>query len=117
MNLSYEQIQVGIVQLPLVEQQRLLAELKERVSGFAPHITNGHSPKLEWPDPAPNDSWLALHADEYRGQWVALYQGKLIAHGNDSAALAQAVKASGAAIPLVVFIEPVTDAPAFEGWL
>jgi hypothetical protein len=120
MNLSYEQIQGAIVQLPLYEQQRLLNELGERLAGAHPvgiPMTNGQQSDFDWPAPEPNDDWLIQNADKYRGQWVALYNGELIAHGNDSQVFAQAVKASGVQVPLIVFIEPPSAAPEFIGWL
>jgi len=120
MSLSYEQIQGAIVQLPLSEQQRLLNELGERLAGAPPvgtPTTNGQQSDFNLPAPEPNDDWLAQNADKYRGQWVALHNGELIAHGNDSQAFAQAVKASGFQIPLIVFIEPASAVPEFVGWL
>ncbi len=120
MSLSYEQIQGAIVQLPLSEQQRLLNELGERLAGTSPvgiPPDDGHQSNFAWPDPEPNDDWLAQNADKYHGQWVALYNGELIAHGNDRQAFAQAVKASGVLVPLIVFIEPPSAAPEFVGWL
>ena len=32
-------------------------------------------------DRTPDFQWLSDHADQYRGQWVALSGGKLLAHG------------------------------------
>ena len=120
MNLSYEQIHGAIVQLPLYEQQRLLSELWERLANLTSdwnRPVDGQRPDAARPDPKPNDDWLARNADQYRGQWVALHNGELIAHGNDSKAFAQAVKASGVRVPLIVFIEPPSTAPEFTGWL
>lgn len=117
MSLSYEQIQGAIVQLPLYEQQRLLNELGERLAGASPVGIPPNDADFAWPAPEPNDDWLAQNADKYRGQWVALHNGELIAHGNDSQAFAQAVKASGVEVPLIVFIEPPSAAPEFVGWL
>jgi hypothetical protein len=114
MNLSYEQIQGAIVQLPLSEQQRLLNELGERLAGASTVGIPPSDADFAWPETEPNDDWLAQNADKYCGQWVALYNGELIAHGNDSQAFAQAVKASGVQVPLIVFIEPPSAAPEFR---
>ena len=34
-------------------------------------------------DRTPDFQWLKDHGDEYRGQWVALFGGELLAHGED----------------------------------
>ncbi|MEP7339741.1 MAG: DUF5678 domain-containing protein [Acidobacteriota bacterium] len=118
--LTYNQIVGAVAELPASDKQRLFSfllaqpelssENRNGAQAAAPNLT-----PLELPDPRPNDEWLQQHRDEYQGQWVALYDGKLIAHGNDSQALAQAVKASGAPIPLILFIEP-SDTLPFAGF-
>lgn len=62
----------------------------------------------------PNQHWLQLHRDDYRGQWVVLYQGKLIMHGSDGEALVKAARAQGVAEPFLAFI-PAEDLP-FAGF-
>lgn len=62
----------------------------------------------------PNQRWLQLHRDAYRGQWVVLYQGKLVTHGNDGEALVKAARAQGVAEPFLAFI-PAEDLP-FAGF-
>jgi hypothetical protein len=32
------------------------------------------------PDPTPDFEWLKVHSGSYRGQWVALLRGELLAH-------------------------------------
>ena len=131
MSLSYEQIQSAIVELPPEEQTLLFDELKERLTPQNHSAANGqplsatqnrfaangqHSP-VAMPDPEPNDRWLAQNANQYRGQWVALENGELLAHGPDGRAFVQAVKATGAKIPLLLFIEEEGKFPEFMGWL
>ncbi|MCI0662690.1 MAG: DUF5678 domain-containing protein [Acidobacteria bacterium] len=127
MNLSYEQINGAIDGLPLIEQKRLLDELKDRLeSALAANgasindaENNAAGDDFQWPDPTPNNAWLNEHAREYQGEWVALYNGRLLAHGNDSKVLAGAVKLSGAPLPLILFIPPESsvDVAPFIGWL
>ena len=121
MSLGYEQIRGFISELPALERQRLLDELKEELE---PNSLNGaDQSEFEWPDSAPNDNWLKHHALEFHGRWVALENGELLASGNDSQALARAVKESGAKIPLILFIsnewpnESPTNVLPFIGWL
>ena len=117
MSLSYEQIQGAIVQLPIDEQRRLFDELEKRLAQQGRPAVNGSCSKIELPDPEPNDRWLEQNADQYRGQWVALENGELLAHGADGRAFVQAVKTSGAKIPLLLFIEEEGAFPEFMGWL
>ena len=53
--------------------------------------------------------------EEYRGQWVALYNGELIAHGTDGEAVVKTVNQTEVTIPLILFIEPA-DALPFAGF-
>ena len=82
-------------------------------------MNNAANDNFQWPDPALNNAWLSEHAREYQGEWVALYNGQLLAHGNDGKSLADAVKRSGASIPLILFIPRETPAGVtpFIGWL
>jgi len=62
----------------------------------------------------PNQRWLQLHRDDYRGQWVVLCQGKLIAHGNDGESLIKEARAQGITEPFLAFV-PSEDLP-FAGF-
>jgi hypothetical protein len=35
-------------------------------------------------DPIRDYEWIHAHAEEYWGEWLALYDGELLAHGKDS---------------------------------
>jgi len=63
----------------------------------------------------PSLIWLEKHRFEYAGQWVALHEGKLIAHSIDGEALIVPVHESGASRPLIVFVEP-PDTELFIGF-
>ena len=66
------------------------------------------------PDPALNRRWLAAHKSEYAGKWVALDGDRLIAAGETEKEVADAAKADGAYLPLIVYL-PSPDEPAFVG--
>ena len=58
--------------------------------------------------------WLAAHAHEYAGQWVALDGDTLIAHDPDHRQVWAAAEASGAYPPLVTFLTVQTM--SMHGW-
>ncbi len=58
MSLSYEQIQGALVQLPLAQQRRMLAELEQRLARQDSPAVNGAHLQIELPDPEPNQRWL-----------------------------------------------------------
>jgi hypothetical protein len=62
----------------------------------------------------PNQLWLQANRDDYRGQWVVLYQGTLIAHGTDGVAAVETARSQSIPEPFVAFI-PAEDNP-FAGF-
>lgn len=62
----------------------------------------------------PNQRWLQSHRNDYRGQWVVLYQGNLVAHGDDGEAITKTARAQGITEPFLAFI-PTEDLP-FAGF-
>lgn len=62
----------------------------------------------------PNQGWLQANRSAYRDQWVVLYQGELIAHGTDGAAVVETARAQGIPEPFIAFI-PAEDLP-FAGF-
>ncbi len=118
--LTYEQIAGAIAQLPQFDKRRLLSLLLFQL-GLDDEKRNGNqaaAPKLaeiEMPDPRPNDQWLKEHKEKYRGQWVALFDGKLIAHGTDGETVVKMVHQANVKMPLIVFIEPADTLP-FAGF-
>lgn len=63
-----------------------------------------------------NDQWLAANADNYRGQWVALKDGVLIAHSSNGKAFVKAVKDSGVDCPFLLLIPLPKDSPQIGSW-
>lgn len=116
---TYEQIAGAIAQLPSFDKQRLLSFLQDQLglNGEQQNGMQGTAPsiaELELPDPRPNDQWLKDHKEEYRGQWVALHNGVLIAHGIDGEEVVRTVHQAAIKLPLILFIEPA-DALPFAG--
>jgi hypothetical protein len=118
--LTYEQIADAIAELPQFDKQRLLRILLDQL-GLGDGQRNGKQEdaaplaEIELPDPRPNDQWLKDHKEEYRGQWVALHNGQLIAHGTDGEAVVKTVHQTNVKMPLILFIEPA-DALPFAGF-
>lgn len=59
--------------------------------------------------------WLAEHQEEYRGQWVALSEDQLIAHGNDAREVYLTAQRAGVKIPSLIHIPSEPELP-FGGW-
>jgi len=118
--LTYDQIAGAITELPQFDKQRLFGFLLDQL-GLSGEQRNGSEvaaagiAEIEAPDPRPNYQWLEDHKDEFRGQWVALYNGELIAHGADGVEVVKAVNQTDVKTPLIHFIEPA-DAPPFAGF-
>jgi hypothetical protein len=64
--------------------------------------------------PSPEQEWLRLHANEYRGEWLALDGPHLYAHGRDGKQVFQEAKALGVRSPFLVYVE--SDPLPSGGW-
>jgi hypothetical protein len=62
-------------------------------------------PPQPMPDSRREIEWLADHAREFAGQWVALDGDRLIAHGPDYRTVFAAADADAAPLPLITFVE------------
>lgn len=60
-------------------------------------------------------AWLKTHRQAYRGQFVALKDGQLIAHGNDERVVSQAADAAGISTPFFAYLE-TEEEESFGGW-
>jgi hypothetical protein len=84
--MNYDQLLGAITGLPLADRQRLLKLLE---TSLREDRLNEHDSEVVADDaairvaPYPNRLWLRANRDNYRGQWVVLYNGELIAHGTD----------------------------------
>ncbi|MBS1809071.1 MAG: hypothetical protein JST84_12985 [Acidobacteria bacterium] len=100
---------MGIEQFA-VDVLRRVAEMTTVNELFAEGL-NGSSTN---DSPHPNQRWLQLHREGYRGQWVVLDEGNLISHGDDGEAVIKTARARGVTEPFLAFI-PTEDLP-FAGF-
>lgn len=71
---------------------------------------------LELAKDAPaNLEWLNQNREAYMGEWVALYKGRLLAHGKNGLAVFQAARSQGINPPLMHRIVPEEPA-SWGGW-
>ena len=106
--ITVENILDQIAQLPPREQARLRQLWEEQES--QPTLSKPPLGRRVAPKPMPEGGqqalhWVAQHAREYAGQWVALDGDRLIAHSPNHDEVWAAAKASGVYLPLVTFVE------------
>src|SRR5580704_222476 len=87
---------------------------QDHVATRKPRKLDQRSLELAKDAPA-NLEWIERNREEYMGEWVALYKGKLIAHGKDDMEVFQAAMAQGIN-PLMHLIVP-EDPFFWAGWL
>src|SRR5438874_13045379 len=80
-DITVEDILTQIAKLPLTEQVRLRHLLAQQEPSQPPRDRRVQPMPVS--DSKREVQWLAAHAREYAGQWVALDGDKLIAHGPD----------------------------------
>jgi Arc/MetJ-type ribon-helix-helix transcriptional regulator len=66
-------------------------------------------------DAPANLEWLHRNREAYMGEWVALYKGRLIAHGKNGLDVFQAAQSQGINPPLMHHIVP-EDAVSWGDW-
>jgi len=72
---------------------------------LAPARFLGFSDELD-PDRTPEMNWVTAHREEYRGQWVAVAEDRLVAHSEDIQEVYSAAKAVKLnRRPLLLYIE------------
>jgi hypothetical protein len=112
---SAERIRELVEQDSVGGARKLLAEALERGERdeellqwqrvLAPAKFLGFSDELE-PDRTPEFEWLRTHRKDYRGQWVALAEDRLLAHSEDIQEVDSAVKTMTLSRrPLLLYIE------------
>lgn len=101
-----ENILKQIAELPPVEQQRVHHLLGDKLHKPGKQPLGRHVPPLPVPEGGRRAlQWIAEHAREYAGQWVALEGNRLIAHGTNAEEVFAAADADGAYLPLLSFVE------------
>ena len=107
-DITVEDILTQIAKLPPTEQiklRHLLAQPQQEPQQPSKPPQDRRVPPLPVPDSRREVQWLAAHAREYAGQWVALDGDRLLAHGPQPQAVWAAAEASGVYLPLVTFVE------------
>jgi hypothetical protein len=95
-----------IEELPFTEQWRLHNLLGDKLSKGDKASPAHRVPPKPMPEGAMRAlQWIAEHAREYAGEWVALDGARLIAHGHDHSVVWAAAQASGVYLPMVTFVE------------
>ena len=116
MSAALDEILARIKQLPPDEVEHLRAILN---SGLDESAMSGRDRQVSMlvspPDISHEMKWLAEHASEYVGQWVALDGDRLIAYGSDAKVVYAAARDAGVSLPLVEFVEE-PDGPPFAGF-
>jgi len=108
LDITVEDILTQIAKLPPTEQSRLrhlLAHQQQEPQPPSKPPQDRRVPPVPAPDSRREVQWLAAHAREYAGQWVALDGDRLLAHGPQPQAVWAAAEASGVYLPLVTFVE------------
>jgi hypothetical protein len=65
----------------------------------------------------PNLTWIKANSDDYKGNYVALQDGKLIAYGRTIKEADQAAKAKGVSKPFLHYIMGDDEIAWWGGWM
>lgn len=113
---TLESVLEQVRQLPLPVQTQLRMLLPVAGNGAASKLFEQRASRSFIPkDRTRERQWLALHRQEYAGQWIAIEADQLIAHGEEADQVFAEVDRLGIVDPLFVHVEPV-DALPFAGW-
>ena len=108
LDITVEDILTQIAKLSPTEQIRLrhlLEQQQQEPQQPSKPPQDRRVPPIPVPDGRREVQWLATHAREYSGQWVALDGDRLLAHGPHHHEVWAAAEASGVYLPLVTFVE------------
>ena len=112
--MTYDQLARAVVELPPVEQKRLLDMIsscleKNGSAEPATPVTEDQQATVRM-QLTQNQLWVQANRENYRGEWVVLKDGELIGHSKDGIELARAVRSQGVKSPFIAFI-PEEDLP------
>jgi len=111
-----ELILAEIAALPPEEREKLRTLLNRRPSSAPDEAEQSvFIPLFDASDPAPSLRWIEEHRAEFAGQYVALDDDRLVAHGVNPQEVIAAVRASGLNGLFFTLILPA-DAPPFAGF-
>jgi hypothetical protein len=104
---TLEQIIEEARTLPIGDQQRLRASLETLES---------RNSQPTYQTRIREHAWIDTHRDEYLGQWVAVEDDLLVAHGKAPRQVYLAARAAGIEVPYLVRVER-REEPYTGGWL
>lgn len=109
-DVTLENVYKQAKQLPPEEQQKLI----DAISAWLKRKPLGKrvQPAVPYKDRAREHQWLRENSDSYIGEWLALDDGKLIAHGKVAKEVFAEASALGYERPLIFFVpDPATPDP------
>jgi hypothetical protein len=103
-----------------IKQQvlRLTDEDRKALSEFLATQTDGAAENGKQGEPrdfSREMEWIRQNRESYRGQFVALNEGQLVACGAKEREVWEAAKLAGASVPFLAYIETTAE-ETFGGW-
>lgn len=111
---TVDEIVTKINKLPKADREELIRRLKEPANEQAESKASGTKGKKKG-YVSPDTIWIKENSHRYRGQYVAIKDGKFIASGRTIKEADQAAKAKGVDKPLLHYVFPEGYLP-FGGW-
>lgn len=114
-NLTYETVLDKALALSPEDRARLINQLTAQehshANGPSAPVADINSNAVEYLPPQHSNAdwkspieWLRMNRERYRGQWVGLDGGRLVAHGSEASEVFAAVRAEGIPLPFIAFI-------------
>ena len=114
-NLTYETVLDKALALSPEDRARLINQLTAQehspANGPSAPVADINSDAVEYLPPQHSNAdwispmeWLRMNRERYRGQWVGLDGGRLVAHESEAFEVFAAVRAKGIPLPFITFI-------------
>ena len=78
-------------------------------------LPEAQTARLHYIDRSREMAWLSEHEPEYAGEWVILWEDRLIGHGDDPKPIIEKAHAEGIDRPLIVHCKREFG-PSMGGW-
>ena len=111
-DITLENVYKQVTRLPSEDQQKLIEAISARLKRKT--LGKRVQPSIPYKDRSREHQWLKENSLNYIGEWLALDDGKLIAHGKVAAEVFAASDALGYEQPLIFFVED-PSIPTFSG--
>ena len=112
-DITLESVYKQAVKLPPEEQQKLIDAISARLKGKT--LGKRVPPSVPYRDRSREYRWLKENSHKYIGQWLALDDGKLIAHGKVAAEVFAKAAALGYVRPFIFLVADLKT-PTFSGF-